>query len=284
MAIERSGWWAAWALLGMLAQGAVVRAQPQPQGERIEAVSYRYDPSVDLTLTVALGVLGGASVVVDHELPGPAAGDASRVFILDRGVAERAQARAGARTASDVMLFSVAGLGALASAFSVDPGRFPERTSLRRQRWIRTGLFVESLAVTNAVTTVVKLAVARPRPYTYAAGYDATTARHDDGLSYFSGHTSIVAATSSTLAYLAFVEAPGSARAYATLGAGVVATSTVATLRIRAGKHFPTDVLTGAIVGAAIGTLVPHLHRRTQLSISADASASGGMVFVGGFL
>jgi membrane-associated phospholipid phosphatase len=30
---------------------------------------------------------------------------------------------------------------------------------------------------------------------------------------------------------------------------------------MRAGKHFPTDVLTGVLVGGAVGTLVPYLHR-----------------------
>jgi undecaprenyl-diphosphatase len=30
---------------------------------------------------------------------------------------------------------------------------------------------------------------------------------------------------------------------------------------VRAGKHFPTDVLAGAVAGAGIGIIVPHLHR-----------------------
>ena len=34
--------------------------------------------------------------------------------------------------------------------------------------------------------------------------------------------------------------------------------------RVRAGQHFPTDVIMGALVGAGIGVLVPHLHRRRQ--------------------
>ena len=32
-------------------------------------------------------------------------------------------------------------------------------------------------------------------------------------------------------------------------------------LRVRAGKHFVTDVVVGYLIGAAVGLLVPSLHR-----------------------
>ena len=37
-------------------------------------------------------------------------------------------------------------------------------------------------------------------------------------------------------------------------------------LRVRAGKHFLTDVIAGYAVGATIGILVPHLHRNQSLN------------------
>lgn len=33
-------------------------------------------------------------------------------------------------------------------------------------------------------------------------------------------------------------------------------------LRVRGGRHYPTDVLAGYALGATIGILVPHWHRR----------------------
>ena len=43
-------------------------------------------------------------------------------------------------------------------------------------------------------------------------------------------------------------------------------TLTLATLtgiaRVKAGVHYPTDVIAGAIAGSAIGYLVPRLHRK----------------------
>jgi membrane-associated phospholipid phosphatase len=36
-----------------------------------------------------------------------------------------------------------------------------------------------------------------------------------------------------------------------------------ASLRVVAGKHFITDVITGAAAGTAIGILIPYLHQKT---------------------
>jgi membrane-associated phospholipid phosphatase len=39
----------------------------------------------------------------------------------------------------------------------------------------------------------------------------------------------------------------------------------VGALRVAAGKHFPTDIIVGAVLGSAIGWLVPTLHPTTPL-------------------
>ncbi len=44
-------------------------------------------------------------------------------------------------------------------------------------------------------------------------------------------------------------------------GAALIPPVTVGYLRIKAMRHFPTDVITGLAVGAAVGILVPHLHK-----------------------
>ena len=57
-------------------------------------------------------------------------------------------------------------------------------------------------------------------------------------------------------------------------GAAAVASVSTATLRMMAEKHYFTDVLTGAAIGAACGVAFPLLHRRgNALSIAAQGPA-----------
>ncbi len=55
-----------------------------------------------------------------------------------------------------------------------------------------------------------------------------------------------------------------SPRPWITLAAGTLLTTFVSYERVRSGEHFPTDVIMGSMAGAAIGVLVPHLHRRAH--------------------
>jgi undecaprenyl-diphosphatase len=91
----------------------------------------------------------------------------------------------------------------------------------------------------------------------------STCSSTDLQLSFFSGHASATAAVSATASYLAFARSGWrSRRSWITLAAGTLLTAFVSYERVRAGQHFPTDVIMGSIAGASIGVLVPHLHRR----------------------
>jgi membrane-associated phospholipid phosphatase len=144
--------------------------------------------------------------------------------------------------------------------------------SAYREQSLQTGLvdlmlYAETLALTQATTNLVKLAVRRPRPAAYREAEanrgnpDYSNADTDSALSFFSGHASTTASLSATATYLAFARSPSSWRPWATLVAGAGLTTFVSIQRVRAGKHFPTDVIAGAVAGAGIGIMVPHLHR-----------------------
>jgi hypothetical protein len=138
-------------------------------------------------------------------------------------------------------------------------------------------MYAESASLALTLTDVTKIAVRRPRPIDYincpavklasggtgpnpSSGCNST----DLGLSFFSGHASTVAAIGATATYIAFVRSPDSPRPWITLGVATALTGFVSYERVRAGEHFPTDVIAGAMAGAAIGVLVPHLHRHKQ--------------------
>ncbi len=132
-------------------------------------------------------------------------------------------------------------------------------------------LYAEALALTWAATNMAKLTVRRPRPRAYQEQerlyelYGEENApsitETDTTLSFFSGHTALVAAVTSTATYLAFARSPDTLRPWITLIAGTALTAFVGIQRVRAGAHFPTDVISAAMAGTGIGLLVPHLHR-----------------------
>jgi membrane-associated phospholipid phosphatase len=132
-------------------------------------------------------------------------------------------------------------------------------------------LYAEALSMTVALTDLAKIAVRRPRPSAYVAqaqldkefgANGPSITATDQSLSFFSGHAALCAATSATATYLAFARAPGTWRPWVTLVVGTLLTTAVSIERVRAGAHFPTDVLAGAVAGAGVGIIVPHLHRR----------------------
>ena len=64
-----------------------------------------------------------------------------------------------------------------------------------------------------------------------------------------------------------------------TIGGGLV-TSLFAAMRVVEGKHFPTYVIAGALVGYAIGVLVPHLHVDAPVALDATLVEGGATVGV----
>lgn len=259
-----------------------------PVAPRQQAATYRYDPIADVSVTVASLAVAFGSTYVAHEVGGPTVRSVDDVFVIDRGIARRATVRIEARHASDVVLVSgvvLSGLGALFSQSRRGTDARGARVPMRRERFRRLGILIETLTTTVGVGSLVKLAARRPRPYTYAVGYDPEAGNLDDQASFFSGHTATVAAAGASLAYFAFAEHhERKAFAITTLTLGAATTGVVAMLRVRAGQHFPTDVITGAIVGASLGVLIPDVHLNTRARLSAVPVAGGGMLALSGVL
>jgi membrane-associated phospholipid phosphatase len=125
-------------------------------------------------------------------------------------------------------------------------------------------LHAQAISANVFLQSLTKYLVQRPRPYNYHSdprvGEWAHEAGKDSHASFYSGHASTAFAAAVAGSY---VFASGAAdreiKAMVWLLEMTLA-STTAQLRVRAGRHFYSDVLTGAVVGSAIGFLVPALH------------------------
>jgi undecaprenyl-diphosphatase len=154
-------------------------------------------------------------------------------------------------------------------------------------------LYAETVSLTEALTDMTKIAVRRPRPLAYVqcehAAPTTTCASTDIELSFFSGHAATVASITATATYLAFQRSPHTPRPWLTLALGTALTGFVSYERVRAGAHFPTDVLAGSVAGAAVGVLVPHLHRnkddapRVWIGAAPTEGGPGGILTAQGF-
>lgn len=170
-----------------------------------------------------------------------------------------------------------------------------------REKDVQTGIvdgfsYAESVSLTYALTNITKMAVRRPRPFAYldaeAHKGDPTysNSNTDSSLSFFSGHSAIVAAVGATATYLAFARSsPKSLRPWITLVLATALSTAVSIERVRGGAHFPTDVIAATIVGAGVGVAVPHLHRsstikerRVWIGMSPSERGQGGTMQLGG--
>jgi len=121
----------------------------------------------------------------------------------------------------------------------------------------------EGFLLCAGITSIAKELVRRPRPYRFNP--DVPAALHhprEDFVSFWSGHAANTAAI--TLSAAALIER-SQARPELKTAAWIGAAATpvlMGYLRVRAGKHFITDVLAGAVVGTAVGLAVPYFHRR----------------------
>ena len=119
----------------------------------------------------------------------------------------------------------------------------------------RAGVVLNSGGAAAIVTQVAKYAFRRARPYTHADGADPSCGKADNCLSFFSGHTSITVALAVSAFTVNDLSGQHGHKPEEWTAAGLAALTGV--LRIRANKHYATDVLTGAACGWLVGRTVP---------------------------
>jgi hypothetical protein len=256
-----SGAVVAWIIAAGVAIPGTSAADPPTVREQDQ--HFQIDPVSDIVLT---GAGGGVSILLSLILstgeirPSPLnPGDEGKLLGFDK-IAVTQSLDPNADTLSNLGLYSAIGFAAL------DP-----ILSSFRDGWdaglVDLVMYAETISLTESITDLTKIAVRRPRPIDYInceRSITGTCSSTDVELSFFSGHAATVAAVTGTATYLAFVRAPRTPRPWITLGLGTALTAFVSVERVRSGEHFPTDVMAGALAGASIGVLVPHLHRHQE--------------------
>ena len=153
-------------------------------------------------------------------------------------------------------------------------------------------MFLETLSLHMGVTATAKALAGRTRPYAYNTAFTPeeryAIAGPDDASvnrSFFSGHTSMAFAAATFLSTV-YGDVHGPTTTSKVIWASSLSLAALtAVARVEAGMHFPTDVITGAVVGSAIGYLIPRLHRVGAdhgVSISAGPGSVGIRLAVGG--
>ncbi len=227
------------------------------------------DRKLHIPLTVGLGALYG---VLEGPLKDPLSADDCRwcgPVLFDDAVRDGLvwDDVRRARTLSDVTgyysapIFALGGIG-LAAALD----------GHGTANWLDDGTIIaESAAIAGVFTFMVKAAFARDRPFVhYMTG---APAGQDNNQSFFSGHSSLsmsLAISAGTVAQMR-----GYSWAPALYAGGIGLSLTTGYLRLAGDKHWTTDVVTGWLVGAAAGYLVPRLlHKRGATEVTPLTSGS----------
>jgi membrane-associated phospholipid phosphatase len=61
----------------------------------------------------------------------------------------------------------------------------------------------------------------------------------------------------------------------------LAAAGTVGYLRFAAGRHYPTDILAGALIGSLVGWLVPQLHEIDSEAEGSSTKTKGQEIVLG---
>jgi len=164
---------------------------------------------------------------------------------------------------------SASNIGTL-SALALLPGNLKSRGSLSL-------IYLQGFFLMQGITSMAKGTTDRYRPFTYLTNDEIKTLDNEsrdefmkaiDGDdiedSFFSGDASLTAYNFIFIAKVFSDYFPDSKVKYGIWGASITGTVLQAYFRSMSGKHFPTDVIMGSLVGGSIGYLLPHFHNQLR--------------------
>ncbi|MBS2013629.1 MAG: phosphatase PAP2 family protein [Deltaproteobacteria bacterium] len=242
----------------------------------------RNDVAVDLTVTLgAAAVLALTETYKDHLAPQRCRwcdtnGKGEDVLNpVDEGMRNLLRWRdpSPARHMADTLAFMVAPTGSIGTMLAAS-------TNDRAEIKFPTDMLLTAEAVMLAavLNQGLKFLLARERPFVHVMTEDEKKRQShpsDNNLSFYSGHTSLtfaIATASGTIASLRNYRLKS--MVWGTL---VPMAALTGYLRIAGDRHYFVDVLTGAVLGSAVGILVPLVfHGRDGLAGDTTAALTAG--------
>jgi membrane-associated phospholipid phosphatase len=166
----------------------------------------------------------------------------------------------------------------LALSSFVFPFTFLARDDMRHDAGTIGVMWLEATAWTEGLAQVTKSIAKRTRPYVYDAdASDRLKTQKEARLSFYSAHATS-AATNCFFMAKVFSDYSDNHNAEIAMWTGAVLYPVLTGFfRVDSGHHFTTDAITGVVMGAAVGYLVPALHHRDD-SISVEPQSGGGGV------
>ena len=219
-----------------------------------------YEVSFKKDLPILTFGFAGASAAVFYDFninPLDEEGVAKRILNpydinrFDRGAIDNYSS--SARRNSDILLFSTYTYPFL---FLID--------KKCRNNFLPIGVMTaEVFLINGSFTAFTKGFVKRTRPFVYNANVGIEEKlKANARLSFYSGHTSVVSSLSFFSAKVFNDYYPDSKWKPVVWSAAALIPAATGFFRVKGGKHFPTDVITGYITGGLIGYFIPVLHRK----------------------
>jgi membrane-associated phospholipid phosphatase len=250
---------------GSLAWGSLAKAQ--------DALPLRYDLRLDLPLTLGAATLWGTAYLLNDQLV------PSHCRWCDDNPMD-ARARAQLRWSEPLVAGKFSDVAALVGAPLVAFGGLAlaaERAHSARYIW-QDALFVfEAISVAALANQIVKVAVARERPYAHYDAYAGQKTGSYERTSFYSAHTSRAFALASAAGMVASMRGYRLAPLIWTLGLAMA--TFVGYTRVAGDYHYLSDVLVGAAVGSLLGAGLPWLLHRPQAKCGRISVSARGVLW-----
>ncbi len=164
----------------------------------------------------------------------------------------------------------------LAAALILSPALLAFSDKVRNDFTPVLTMYFQTLILAEALPLTLKGITQRTRPFAYNEDAPLEAKQTQNAKrSFFSGHTSVAFAMAVFLSTVYGDYHPNSEWKPFIWGVSLLAASTVGYLRYAAGKHFTTDIITGAVVGSAVGYFIPFIHRTNESDLDFSLGING---------